>query len=327
MSPLTDITSQEDFDKHITGSPDASVVHFWAAWCDLCNDMDRFCTQLGTKFSNVKFFKVEAEVLSDITEKYGVSAVPTFVLFHNKGSVFGKIEGANPAELAKLVEGLSKSTTLSEAKVVTDAPKKDINERLRLLVNLAPVTVFIKGTPDAPKCGFSRQVIELFKKNEIPFRHFDILSDEEVRQGLKTFSNWPTYPQIYANGKLVGGLDIIKEIAESGELHDALEIKKQESLESRLKKLIEKAPVMLFMKGSPEKPSCGFSRQIVEILKKNEIQFSTFDILSDEDVRQGLKAYSNWPTFPQLYSKGSLVGGLDIVKELNEGGELQDALA
>jgi Grx4 family monothiol glutaredoxin len=184
----------------------------------------------------------------------------------------------------------------------------------------------MKGTPDAPRCGFSRQVVTLFKEKQIPFKHFDILSDEEVRQGLKTYSNWPTYPQIYANGKLVGGLDIIKELAEQDELMDALEIKPQESLESKLKRIISQEPVMLFMKGNPTKPSCGFSRKIVEILKANNVQFGSFDILSDEEVRQGLKAYSNWPTYPQLYSKGALIGGLDIVQELADGGELLDAL-
>lgn len=68
--------------------------------------------------------------------------------------------------------------------------------------------------------------------------------------------------------------------------------------------------------GSPSSPRCGFSSSIVQILKENGIQFDYFDILSDENVRQGLKTYSNWPTYPQLYVHGKLVGGLDIVKEM-----------
>jgi Grx4 family monothiol glutaredoxin len=78
---------------------------------------------------------------------------------------------------------------------------------------------------------------------------------------------------------------------------------------------------MLFMKGSPEQPRCGFSRQIVEILQGEKISFSTFDILTDEEVRAGLKTYSDWPTYPQLYANGSLVGGLDIVKEMVASGD------
>ena len=80
----------------------------------------------------------------------------------------------------------------------------------------------MKGSPDAPRCGFSRQIAELLAAEKVKFDSFDILSDEEVRQGLKTFSNWPTYPQLYADGKLLGGLDVVKELQEEGELLDSL---------------------------------------------------------------------------------------------------------
>jgi len=89
-----------------------------------------------------------------------------------------------------------------------------------------------------------------------------------------------------------------------------------------LKGLIETAPLMLFMKGSPDAPKCGFSSKVVDRLKKNGLSFSSFDILTDENVRSGLKDYSNWPTFPQLYHKGKLVGGCDIVCEMDENGGL-----
>jgi len=80
------------------------------------------------------------------------------------------------------------------------------------------------------------------------------------------------------------------------------------------------------MKGSPEAPKCGFSSKIVDILNTNNVKYGSFNILADEEVRQGLKTLSNWPTFPQLYAKGKLVGGLDIVKELADDGQLQDVL-
>jgi len=78
--------------------------------------------------------------------------------------------------------------------------------------------IFVKGDRDVPRCGFSRQLIDILNATNVPYETFDILGDEEVRQGLKTFSNWPTYPQVYVKGELVGGLDIIKEMKESGEL-------------------------------------------------------------------------------------------------------------
>ena len=137
-----------------------------------------------------------------------------------------------------------------------------------------------------------------------------------MRQGLKTFSNWPTYPQLCA-GKLVGGLDIMKELKEEGELAGSLPASAVVvPLDERLRTLTHHAPVMLFMSGTPETPRCGFSRQAVALLQEEKVRFETFDILSDEEVRQGLKTFSNWPTYPQLYAEGKLVGGLDIMKEL-----------
>lgn len=76
----------------------------------------------------------------------------------------------------------------------------------------------MKGLPSAPKCGFSRQIVELLDESGVPYDSFNILEDDDVRQGLKEFSNWPTYPQLYVKGELIGGLDICKELAEDGEL-------------------------------------------------------------------------------------------------------------
>lgn len=83
---------------------------------------------------------------------------------------------------------------------------------------------------------------------------------------------------------------------------------------------------MLFMKGLPDNPQCGFSRQMVEILQQQGASFDAFNILEDEEVRTGLKTYSNWPTYPQLYVRGELIGGLDIIKQLHQSGQLEAAL-
>lgn len=87
----------------------------------------------------------------------------------------------------------------------------------------------------------------------------------------------------------------------------------KEDIYKRLEGLVKAAPVMLFMKGTPSSPQCGFSRQTVALLRERSIRYGFFNILADDDVRQGLKEYSDWPTFPQLYADGELVGGLDIV--------------
>jgi Grx4 family monothiol glutaredoxin len=95
-------------------------------------------------------------------------------------------------------------------------------------------------------------------------------------------------------------------------------------LHDRLKQLVTRSRIMLFMKGLPSAPKCGFSRQIVELLEQHGAEFDAFNILDDDEVRQGLKTFSDWPTFPQLYVDGDLIGGLDIVREMVESGDFAD---
>jgi monothiol glutaredoxin len=86
-------------------------------------------------------------------------------------------------------------------------------------------------------------------------------------------------------------------------------------------------PVVLFMKGNPDQPRCGFSAVVVQILDHLDVPFVGVDVLQDEDLRQGIKAYADWPTIPQLYVKGEFVGGSDIVREMFQTGELKPFLA
>merc|ERR1712098_397912 len=106
--------------------------------------------------------------------------------------------------------------------VAAPAPKEDLETKLKRLINANKCMLFMKGHPNEPKCGFSRQTVALLAGIDAQYGTFDILKDDEVRQGLKTFSNWPTYPQFYVNGSLLGGLDIIKELIEEGEFQEQL---------------------------------------------------------------------------------------------------------
>ena len=99
-----------------------------------------------------------------------------------------------------------------------------------------------------------------------------------------------------------------------------------EDVRARIEKLINTSKVMLFMKGNKQMPACGFSNTIVQILKKEGVPFETFNILADPEIRQGLKEYSSWPTYPQLYVGGKFIGGCDIVTELHQSGELAKEL-
>jgi monothiol glutaredoxin len=97
-------------------------------------------------------------------------------------------------------------------------------------------------------------------------------------------------------------------------------------IKEKLKEIITSNDVCLFMKGVPEAPQCGFSMAVANILKHLNINFKGIDVLTDENIRQGIKEYSEWPTIPQLYIKGEFIGGCDIIKEMFENGELKNLL-
>jgi len=370
---LIEIKSAASLAKH-TEEITKSVLLFGADWHEACPMLKMVLGALAAAPDNagILFGEVDAESVSDLSDKFDITMVPTILLLVGNSNtdnytVKERLEGevlSDPSHVTLAVQRLAnlqvaKDGSSGAAAAATaennasekgeggnttntneeDPKKAALNDRLERLIRADAIMLFMKGTPSKPKCGFSRQAIDVLRKEEIPFGSFDILSDNDVRQGLKVFSDWPTYPQIYVKGELMGGLDILKETAAEGSLKDDWEIADllannsnlasqdtEDSLDDRLGKLVNRHTVMLFMKGLPSNPQCGFSRQIVDILDETGVSYDAFNIFEDDEVRQGLKEFSDWPTYPQLYYKGELLGGLDIVRELKESGELEEML-
>jgi monothiol glutaredoxin len=96
-----------------------------------------------------------------------------------------------------------------------------------------------------------------------------------------------------------------------------------DTLRRRIQEILDSHKIVLFMKGTKSFPQCGFSATVVEVLKRLDADFHAVNVLADPELRQGMKEYANWPTFPQLYIEGRFVGGCDIVRDMFEAGELQ----
>eukprot|EP00010_Vexillifera_abyssalis_P005726 CAMPEP_0201561378 /NCGR_PEP_ID=MMETSP0173_2-20130828/78766_1 /ASSEMBLY_ACC=CAM_ASM_000268 /TAXON_ID=218659 /ORGANISM="Vexillifera sp., Strain DIVA3 564/2" /LENGTH=695 /DNA_ID=CAMNT_0047975879 /DNA_START=44 /DNA_END=2129 /DNA_ORIENTATION=- len=305
-------TKTDSISKIVENHKQPLCLFFHASWSETSGSMKDVFSQLSERFTQVRAIIVDADdnasESSALASKFNVSSVPTFLFFSADSNLpSDRLEGVDAISLTKLFQKYAQqagtNTAPKEIKKPTDE-KALLNKRLHALINYAPIMLFGKGVlPDAPKCKFSRATVELLNNYpDVTYSAFNILGDPVVRQGLKEYSNWPTYPQLYVNGKLIGGLDILKELHEEGELGDLLRnaspVKKQ-PLNERLKQLIEQAPIMLFGKGElPHSPQCKFSRATVELLKKYpDVEYSTFNILADQEVRQGLKEYSNWPTY------------------------------
>ena len=99
----------------------------------------------------------------------------------------------------------------------------DVNDRIKQQLEGHPVLLYMKGTPDFPQCGFSAKTVAILRAAGARFAYVNIFDDPEIREGLKVYSNWPTFPQLYINGELIGGCDITAELFESGELKQILE--------------------------------------------------------------------------------------------------------
>ncbi|XP_035218192.1 glutaredoxin-3-like isoform X3 [Stegodyphus dumicola] len=167
-------------------SANLKVLYFYVDNSAECNQMTDVVTELSKseEYKSVLLIKIDASKCEDISKKYDVSSVPHFVFLLNQVPI-DRLIGANaPMFSKKLKEHLKKCGN--------ESPEEVLNARLQKLINKAPVMLFMKGSPSVPRCG------------------------------LKKFSNWPTYPQLYINGELVGGLDILKELSLCGELDTLL---------------------------------------------------------------------------------------------------------
>lgn len=240
---LYDITSIEQIAELQTKNPKC-ILFFWAAWQEasklggpLQSVFQALSQKHGVASKNpVLFLRIEAENVPDCSEKYGITVVPSFVALNGNNVMGDKLEGANPKDLSRLVAQLQEHVddgsvsspappvsvfvtpepvSVSTTSVPAPEPKVDTEElvaRIKTIIGQSKVVLFMKGEPTAPRCGFSRQMCEILKENEVEFAHFDILTDQDIRSQLKLYSDWPTYPQLYVNGEFTGGLDIIKEI-------------------------------------------------------------------------------------------------------------------
>lgn len=231
--PVTEIKDQGTFTKLTTVDAGSKLIalYFHTSWAEPCKAMNEVFIALSDEQSNkdVLFLSIDADENSEISDLFDVTAVPYFILLQN-GTILKELSGADPKEFViALNEHNSSSATSNvpeeeeeegeeeedeEDDEDDEETEEELNERLTKLTRAAPVMLFMKGSPSEPKCGFSRQMVGILREHQVRFGFFDILKDSSVREGLKKFSDWPTFPQLYVNGEFQGGLDIIKESLE-----------------------------------------------------------------------------------------------------------------
>jgi len=222
------VTSVEHFQTLLSQDLQrVSLINFWAPWAEPCKKMNDVVLELAKKYPNVLVLQVEADQQSDITESFDVESVPTFLILRGH-TLLSRISGADAAKLTSDLETYTRVTPEALSKT-TAAPARasdyilndekeglteELTKRLIALKNQSDVVLFMKGTPETPRCGFSSKIVAILQERRVRFTTFDILTDESVRQGLKKLNDWPTFPQLIVKGELIGGLDIVKEMDE-----------------------------------------------------------------------------------------------------------------
>ncbi|RSH85806.1 monothiol glutaredoxin grx4 [Apiotrichum porosum] len=226
-SNVVNVTSPEHFKTLLSEDLNrVSLLNFWAPWAEPCAAFNKVVEETAARYPQVLFLNVEAEEQADISESFDIEAVPSFIVLRGH-SLLARHSGADASLLNSLLSQHSATTsapssnvaasTLTSAEPSRPRTEEEITARCHEIMNKHKVVLFMKGNPSAPKCGFSRQTVGLLREKGVEFAWFDILSDDDVRQGMKRVNDWPTFPQIILNGELVGGLDILKEMIESGE--------------------------------------------------------------------------------------------------------------
>lgn len=231
MSTITEIETDEHWQQVLSSAPPSTllITSFHAPWAAPCAQMATVLSTLASEYPvteplNTKWVSINAEELSDISETYDVTAVPFLVLLRN-GEIIETVSGSSAVKVRTAIEKHSKkdsaapkdagatngvSKPAEAAEIDPAKAKEELFKRIGDLVKAAPVMLFMKGTPSAPQCGFSRQLVGILRDNSVKYGFFNILADDDVRQGLKEYAEWPTFPQLWVDGELVGGLDIVR---------------------------------------------------------------------------------------------------------------------
>lgn len=220
MAAITEITSEADLSSHLStlSSSALLVLYFYTPWTAFRTSMSAEMAALASQYPvtvppSISFVGINAKALPTSAKEYGVSTAPCVVCLRSeqilesiKGSNIARIHGAldrhagiTANRIPTSLDVVSVPTELSAALVV----------RLSGLVKMAPVMLFMKGTRETPLCRFSRRMVKLLQDHSIEYGFFNILADEDVRNGLKQFGEWPTFPQLWVDGELIGGLEIV----------------------------------------------------------------------------------------------------------------------
>jgi glutaredoxin-related protein len=212
------LATEEDLNTLKKGCSDKAIlILFWAEWDESSQTLKSMMEEMPSVYTSVRFAYVDCDE-SDLVETLDVDTVQTLVCVHPDGSDKkpDKYSGIKHEQLTEVVE--RENTFYKEW---FESEKKKVFRDIEGHIGTFPFFAFIKGSKEEPKCKFTRRLVnELLGPKGYEYKTFNILADERVRQWLKVYTKWPTFPQIFINGKFAGGIDVVSELIEEGEFDD-----------------------------------------------------------------------------------------------------------
>eukprot|EP00350_Pseudokeronopsis_sp_OXSARD2_P002647 CAMPEP_0170544004 /NCGR_PEP_ID=MMETSP0211-20121228/2926_1 /TAXON_ID=311385 /ORGANISM="Pseudokeronopsis sp., Strain OXSARD2" /LENGTH=223 /DNA_ID=CAMNT_0010847539 /DNA_START=216 /DNA_END=887 /DNA_ORIENTATION=- len=220
------------------------------------------------------FSWTDADVARDIIDSIDIASVPSLALFHPFKNQPDIIENPSPEVVNDLIE-----TQNEYYQKQLDFEKKKAFLEIETMVKSWPFFAFIKGSPEHPKCKFTRRLVDYFSKNQYKYKTFDILGDERVRQWLKHYSNWPTFPQVFINGSFTGGVDVVCQLIEENEFDELIPaICKKQTPKQELEDLLRQNKVLALINGTIDLQADDDSQKLIKILKERGVKFAAVNM-------------------------------------------------
>lgn len=300
-------------------NPRGIVILCSASWYEPCNVLkDNVLPELSKLYKKLVFAWIDCDKFVDLVDKYAVETAPTVLILHPHSDEFSKYVNPSPDVLN---DELKKADDLYQSLA-------NISAEIEAILASGPMVAFIKGTPSEPKCKFTRKLLGHFNELELTFKHFNILEDEKVRSWLKLYSNWPTYPQVYINQELIGGVDIVVELIESGEFMDMVpkECKKPSATEM-FDQMLSSFDVVVLIEGTPDKPSTEESKSMINTLNTNSIKYVTVDYSAlSEDVKKHISTTYSVTELPYIFLKKTPFGNEETFLKVVQDNALENTI-
>ena len=214
------LVTQKEFDEFINSSPISNkllLVHIELEQIPVCKVVNEGLLAISRDpefMQQLAIVRLNADHFYDLLNAQNVSAAPT-VLFYHRGKVIDRVDGFNQSDLLKKVKlhvntiGVVQTT---EIRSETGSPINHAEQKIKQLLDSSPIILFMKGTPSNPQCGFSRQACHLLDERKMKYDYFDVLADQIVREQLKKYSNWNTYPQVISTFRFVRRCDLLTDL-------------------------------------------------------------------------------------------------------------------